>query len=207
MKILIGSAVILLLLSGCAAQETPAPVALQTQDTETTEPSPAQTEETEEPEESEATEPEEEQSEEPTTQAQQTAEASPNPTATATATATSTATATPTPSPTPTPTATPTPSPTPTPTATPTPSPTPTETVVAGYTMADVRMNNTASSCWVAIDGRVFNLTQWIARHPGGAGAITQLCGTDGTATFTARHGGQPSPSATLDSYDIGPLR
>jgi cytochrome b involved in lipid metabolism len=175
MKILIGSAVILLLLSGCAAQETPAPVALQTQDTETTEPSPAQTEETEEPEESEATEPEEEQSEEPTTQAQQTAEASPSPTATAT--------------------------------ATPTPSPTPTETVVAGYTMADVRMNNTASSCWVAIDGRVFNLTQWIARHPGGAGAITQLCGTDGTATFTARHGGQSSPTATLESYDIGSLR
>ena len=195
MKILIGAAVLLLVLSGCAAQETPAPVALQTQDTETTEPSPAQTEETEEPEESEATEPEEEQSEEPTTQAQQTAEASPSPTATATATATSTATVTPTPSP------------TPTPTATPTPSPTPTETVVAGYTMADVRMNNTASSCWVAIDGRVFNLTQWIARHPGGAGAITQLCGTDGTATFTARHGGQSSPTATLESYDIGPLR
>ena len=197
MKILIGAAVLLLVLSGCAAQETPAPVALQTQDTETTEPSPAQTEETEEPEESEATEPADEQSEEPTseataeetTQAQQTAEASPSPTATATATATAT------------------PTPSPTPTATPTPSPTPTETVVAGFTMADVRMNNTASSCWVAIDGRVFNLTQWIARHPGGAGAITQLCGTDGTATFTARHGGQSSPTATLESYDIGPLR
>jgi cytoskeletal protein RodZ len=199
MKILIGSAVLLLLLSGCAAQETPAPVALQTQESPGTEQSPADSTEMEEPAELEPTEPEEEQiteseasaepTSEATTQAQQTAEASPSPTATATATATAT------------------PTPSPTPTATPTPSPTPTETVVAGYTMADVRMNSTASSCWVAIDGRVFNLTQWIARHPGGAGAITQLCGTDGTATFTARHGGQSSPNATLESYDIGPLR
>ena len=109
----------------------------------------------------------------------------------------------PTATPTPTPTATPTP--TPTATATPTPTPTPTATV-AGYTMAQVRANNTARSCWSAIDGFVYDLTRWINSHPGGSGAILFLCGTDGTNAFSAQHQNQARPAIRLDSYRLGPL-
>ena len=116
---------------------------------------------------------------------------------------------TPTPSPTPvaTVTATPTPTATPSPTATATPTPTPTPTAtVAGYTMAQVRANNTARSCWSAIDGFVYDLTRWINSHPGGSGAILFLCGTDGTNAFKAQHENQSRPAIRLDSYRIGPL-
>jgi hypothetical protein len=108
-----------------------------------------------------------------------------------------TVSATPTPTPTPTVTATPTVS------ATPTPTPTP---VVTGYTMSQVRANNTARSCWTAIDGYVYNLTNWISAHPGGSGAILFLCGTDGTNAFKAQHENQTKPAIRLDGYRIGPL-
>jgi len=116
-----------------------------------------------------------------------------------------------TPSPTPTPvatvTATPTPTATPSPTATATPTPTPTPTATAaGYTMAQVRANNTARSCWSAIDGFVYDLTRWINSHPGGSGSILFLCGTDGTNAFKAQHENQSRPAIRLDSYRIGPL-
>jgi hypothetical protein len=101
------------------------------------------------------------------------------------------------------PTATPTP--TPTATATPTPTPTPTATA-AGYTMAQVRANNTARSCWSAIDGFVYDLTRWINSHPGGSGSILFLCGTDGTNAFSAQHQNQARPAVRLDSYRLGPL-
>ena len=91
----------------------------------------------------------------------------------------------------------------PTPAVSATPTPTPT---VAGYTMAQVRANNTAKSCWTAIDGYVYNLTNWISAHPGGAGAILFLCGTDGSNAFKAQHENQSRPAVRLDTYRIGPL-
>lgn len=112
---------------------------------------------------------------------------------------------TPTPTPAVTPTPTQTVTPTPTPTATPTPSVTPTPTQV-GYTMDQVRANNTSASCWTLIDGFVYDLTRWISSHPGGAGAIRGLCGVDGTASFKAQHGNQSSPAQRLNSYLLGPL-
>ena len=117
------------------------------------------------------------------------------------------ATPTPTPKPTPTVIATPTPTPTPTPSPTPvvTPTPTPTPTV-AGFTMTQVRANNTARSCWTVIDGVVYDLTKWISNHPGGSGAILFLCGTDGTNAFSAQHQNQARPAIRLDTYRLGPL-
>jgi cell division septation protein DedD len=104
-----------------------------------------------------------------------------------------------------TPTPTPTQTPTPTPVVTPTPTPTPT-TAVAGYTMTQVRANDSARSCWTAIDGIVYDLTRWISNHPGGSSAILFLCGTDGTNAFKAQHENQSRPAIRLDTYRIGPL-
>jgi hypothetical protein len=93
--------------------------------------------------------------------------------------------------------------PTPTPVATPTPTPTPT---TAGYTMAQVRANNTARSCWTVIDDFVYDLTRWINAHPGGSGAILFLCGTDGTNAFKSQHANEARPAIRLDVYKLGPL-
>ena len=104
------------------------------------------------------------------------------------------------------PAATPTPTvaaPSPTAKATPTPTPSATQ---AGYTMVDVKKANTRAKCWSAIDGNVYDLTAWISAHPGGASAITFLCGTDGSNAFKAQHEGQGKPSMRLSQYLLGPL-
>ena len=93
--------------------------------------------------------------------------------------------------------------PQPTQTAEPTPTP---EASVNGYTLAQVSERNSAAECWVVIDGGVYDLTQWIRSHPGGSGAIINLCGKDGTASFSSQHGGQARPSSTLDGYYLAPL-
>ena len=76
----------------------------------------------------------------------------------------------------------------------------------AGYTMADVKAHNTPTRCWTAIDGSVYDLTSWIASHPGGSSPIKALCGIDGTSAFTSQHGSQGNPNQRLDSYLLGPL-
>ena len=93
--------------------------------------------------------------------------------------------------------------PQPTQTAEPTQEP---EESVNGFTLAQVSERNSAAECWVAIDGGVYDLTQWIRSHPGGSGAILNLCGKDGTSSFTSQHGGQARPSSTLDGYYLAPL-
>lgn len=72
--------------------------------------------------------------------------------------------------------------------------------------MADVAKRNTQAECWVVIDNRVYDLTDWIRQHPGGSGSIRSLCGTDGTSQFTSQHGGAGRPTSTLNGYYLGPL-
>lgn len=91
-------------------------------------------------------------------------------------------------------------------TKTPAATPTPTTSKAASLTMKDVSENNTAKSCWSAIDGNVYDLTRWIGSHPGGAAAITFLCGTDGSKAFAAQHYGQVKPVSRLAGYLLGPL-
>lgn len=78
--------------------------------------------------------------------------------------------------------------------------------VAAGYTMEKVKANGTSSSCWTVISGNVYDLTKWIGSHPGGSGAITSLCGTDGTSGFMAMHRNQSKPESRLAGYLLGAL-
>ena len=85
-------------------------------------------------------------------------------------------------------------------------SPTPELTTQSAYTMAKVKENNSAASCWSVISGNVYNLTQWINSHPGGPSAIRGLCGVDGSSSFNGKHGRQSNPNETLAGYLLGPL-
>jgi len=98
------------------------------------------------------------------------------------------------------------PTPTPAATTSPTPSPTPEVTTASGYTMAKVKENNSATSCWSLINGNVYDLTKWINSHPGGSSAIKGICGRDGSSNFNGRHGGQSNPAENLAMYLLGPL-
>lgn len=85
----------------------------------------------------------------------------------------------------------------------PEPEPEP-EPVESKYSMANIAKNNSTSSCWAAISGKAYDLTDWISRHPGGAGAIVSICGTDATSVFQGRHGGQSGPASSLSAYLLG---
>lgn len=76
----------------------------------------------------------------------------------------------------------------------------------SGFTMAMVSENDDASSCWSAINGNVYDLTDWIDKHRGGPSRILGLCGSDGSASFNAMHSGQSNPESRLQSFLLGPL-
>jgi hypothetical protein len=75
----------------------------------------------------------------------------------------------------------------------------------ATYTTADVALHNTSSNCWVIVNNKVYNLTNFISSHPGGSAAITAQCGKDGTASFNS---GPHSASTinALNPYFLGTL-
>lgn len=81
-----------------------------------------------------------------------------------------------------------------------------TPVAVDTYTLAQIAEHATAETCWSAVNGEVYDLTKWIPLHPGGEAKIKAICGKDGTAAFTGKHGGQEKPEATLATYKIGVL-
>jgi cytochrome b involved in lipid metabolism len=182
----LGAIAVVLLLAGCASAEPATSEA--TSETEVTQPDPNAAEVNPAPEESE---PEAAESEGAETQETETAEPAAEPTEEASPTSTAKPTATAKPTSTPKPTATPEP------------------TVTAGpvfVSKAEVAKNNSRSSCWVIIDGSVYDLTKWIPQHRGGAENILNLCGGDGTSAFTGMHGGAAKPSSVLQSYFFAEL-
>lgn len=74
------------------------------------------------------------------------------------------------------------------------------------YTMVEVAINKDRKSCWSAISGKVYDLTNAIDLHPGGAEKILGICGKDGSSAFTGQHGGQEKPEAFLATLVIGTL-
>lgn len=81
--------------------------------------------------------------------------------------------------------------------------PTPTDN---SYTMIDVQNRNSVDNCWTVVRGQVYDLTDFIVKHPGGADAVLQLCGVDGTDKFVGQHGGSKLQESTLEGYLIGNL-
>lgn len=75
------------------------------------------------------------------------------------------------------------------------------------YTLAQVKEHATPQSCWSTINGGVYDLTDWIDSHYGGARAIKALCGTDGTAKFMQQHASFSKAKARLETFKIGTLK
>jgi len=74
------------------------------------------------------------------------------------------------------------------------------------YTAAQIAAHDTSKDCWASIDGNVYNLTDWIAQHPGGESAIVTICGKDGSSAFNGQHGRDPRAQSMLAGFRIGTL-
>ena len=85
-----------------------------------------------------------------------------------------------------------------------TPKPTTSAKTSTSLTLAEVAKRNTPADCWAVVSNTVYNLTAYIAAHPGGAANITNLCGTDATQAFSNQHGTTAKPNNTLAGFAIG---
>ncbi len=74
------------------------------------------------------------------------------------------------------------------------------------YTASQVAEHKSESSCWTIVDGEVYDVSPFMAKHPGGKANILKLCGIDGTSLFEGKHGGQSKAEMKLESLKIGVL-
>ncbi|KAL3937543.1 MAG: hypothetical protein SGBAC_007367 [Bacillariaceae sp.] len=71
--------------------------------------------------------------------------------------------------------------------------------------MSDIQMHASPGDCWLAIDGSVYDLTKYAPLHPGPDSLITDHCGKDTTAAYTAVHSRALLP--TVSEYLLGTLQ
>ena len=73
------------------------------------------------------------------------------------------------------------------------------------YTLADVAKHASDTDCWMAIAGKVYNVTAEIDRHPGGP-KILQGCGKDATNMYNSI-GKHANGAANLAKFQVGVLK
>ena len=70
-----------------------------------------------------------------------------------------------------------------------------------------VKKHNTSTDCWSIVNGKVYNLTDWISKHPGGSSRIIAMCGKKSSKRFNAQHAGAAAPAFNLAKYQIGVVK
>eukprot|EP00890_Picochlorum_soloecismus_P000911 jgi/Picsp_1/1820/NSC_05287-R1_delta 5 fatty acid desaturase len=77
------------------------------------------------------------------------------------------------------------------------------------YTRQQVaRHDSIETGAWVGYEGKVYDITNFIPRHPGGESGLWELAGTveEFAARFDAHHHGRGVPKMMLGRYEIGDL-
>eukprot|EP00041_Stephanoeca_diplocostata_P013012 m.221301 g.221301 ORF g.221301 m.221301 type:complete len:84 (-) comp19186_c0_seq2:533-784(-) len=54
--------------------------------------------------------------------------------------------------------------------------------------MSEVANHKTKNDCWIAVDGHVYDVTEFLDDHPGGKKAILMCAGKDATEQFMMMH-------------------
>ena len=77
------------------------------------------------------------------------------------------------------------------------------ETIKANkITRTELAKHSTETSCWIEVNGVVFDATEYLEEHPGGAESIKMLAGQDATEDFAAIH--SVKAWKILEKYAIG---
>ncbi|OQV18148.1 Delta(5) fatty acid desaturase A [Hypsibius exemplaris] len=72
------------------------------------------------------------------------------------------------------------------------------------YTWQEVARHNTPASCWVYIGTKVYDITPWLDRHPGGRQVLLLAAGRDCTDLFTSYHPFTELPGKMLAKFCVG---
>lgn len=69
----------------------------------------------------------------------------------------------------------------------------------------EMRQHDSRDSAWISIDGQVYEVTDWLSKHPGGAAKILKYAGRDATEGFKkANH--SPAAMRMLQKFHVGRL-
>jgi cytochrome b involved in lipid metabolism len=73
------------------------------------------------------------------------------------------------------------------------------------YSLVDIGKHNSADDCWMAIDGKVYDATSYVNKHPNPD--ILKGCGQDATAMYQEerKHAGRRA-KADLPTLQVGEL-
>ncbi|KAK5628715.1 hypothetical protein RRF57_004430 [Xylaria bambusicola] len=69
---------------------------------------------------------------------------------------------------------------------------------------AEVAKHNTEKDCWVVINGKIWDVSDFLAEHPGGAGVIGKYAGRDATEAYSEVHDPELVESTLSPSSYIG---
>jgi len=80
----------------------------------------------------------------------------------------------------------------------------------AKYSLSEVAKHDNVDNCWLVLNGKVYDVTEFVSSHPGGK-AILEGCGKDATELFETRPMGSRTEHSqrarTLsEKYIIGDL-
>ncbi|BBN16734.1 protein MpFAD13 [Marchantia polymorpha subsp. ruderalis] len=68
----------------------------------------------------------------------------------------------------------------------------------------ELRKHDKVGDLWISIEGKVYDVTDWLTKHPGGENALKSLAGQDVTDAFLAFHPG--TAWSLLPQFQIGVL-
>lgn len=86
-----------------------------------------------------------------------------------------------------------------------------TTTTSKTYTAGEVAAHSSSSDCWLIINNTVYDVTSFLADHPGGASTILPYCGKEASQAFAtqdrgSRGGHSSNATSMLATYKIGSL-
>jgi fatty acid desaturase len=74
------------------------------------------------------------------------------------------------------------------------------------YTWEQVAEHNTEKSAWVYMGKKVYDITEWLDRHPGGKSVLLLVAGRDVSDLLPSYHPFSARPATVLEKYEIGEI-
>ncbi|KAJ3936349.1 MAG: FMN-dependent dehydrogenase-domain-containing protein [Lentinula lateritia] len=74
------------------------------------------------------------------------------------------------------------------------------------WSLQEVSQHSDSQSCWVIIDKKVYDVTNFLQEHPGGSSIILKYAGRDATSAYEPIHPSDALEKNLLPSQHLGPL-